>query len=54
VTLYDEAGSEMHSHLKEAGFTMLWWIQGMISATLTAVVVEKITTKVPFQWGFSG
>jgi hypothetical protein len=32
---YGEAGSVMHSHLREAGFTRLWWIQGMISATLT-------------------
>jgi hypothetical protein len=36
---------------REAGFTCLWWIQGMISATLTAVGVDK-TTKGPLQWGF--
>jgi hypothetical protein len=41
----------MHSHLREAGFTQLWWIQGTISATLTAVGVDK-TTKGSLQWGF--
>jgi hypothetical protein len=50
---YGEAGSGMHSHSREAGFTRLWWIKGTISATLTAVRVEK-TTKEPLQWGFSG
>jgi hypothetical protein len=36
VILYDEAGSGMHSCSREAGFTRLWGIQGMISASLTA------------------
>jgi hypothetical protein len=44
----------MHSHLREAGLTLLWWIQVAITVTLTAVgVVDKITTKGPFQWGFN-
>jgi hypothetical protein len=44
----------MHFHLREAGLTQLWWIQGAISATLTAVgVVDKITTKWDFnRWTF--
>jgi hypothetical protein len=52
VILHCEAGSGMHSHLREAGFTQLWWIQGMISATLTAVGVDK-TTKGLLQWDIS-
>jgi hypothetical protein len=44
----------MHSHWREAGLTWLWWIQGAISATLTAVGVDKITTKGHLQWGFNG
>jgi hypothetical protein len=44
----------MHCHLREAGFTWLWWIQGMISATLTVVGVDKTTTKRLLQWGFGG
>jgi hypothetical protein len=44
----------MHSHSGESGFTQLWWIQGEISATLTVVEVDKITTKGPRQWGFNG
>jgi hypothetical protein len=44
----------MHSHSGEADFTRLWWIQGAISATLTAVGIDKITTKEPLQWGFNG
>jgi hypothetical protein len=35
----------MHSHLREADFTQLWWIQGTISSTLTVVGVDKTTTK---------
>jgi hypothetical protein len=31
--LHGEIGTGMHSHLKEVGFTLLWWIQGAISAT---------------------
>jgi hypothetical protein len=46
VILHGEAGSGMHSHLREAGFTQLWWIQGTTSATLTVVGVDK-TTKGP-------
>jgi hypothetical protein len=42
----------MHSHSREAGFTQLWWIQGTISATLTAVRVHKTTRREPLQWGF--
>jgi hypothetical protein len=52
VILHSEAGSGMHSHLKEAGLTRLWWIQGAISDTLTVVEVDKITTKGHLQWGF--
>jgi hypothetical protein len=52
VILYGKTKSGMHSHLREAGFTQLWWIQGTISATLTAVGVDKTTTKEPSQWGF--
>jgi hypothetical protein len=55
VILHGEAGSGMHSYLREAGLTQLWWIQEAISATLTVVgVVDKITTKGPLQWGFNG
>jgi hypothetical protein len=49
VILYGEAGSGMHSHSREADFTQVWWI----SATLTAVEVDKTTTQGPLQWGFS-
>jgi hypothetical protein len=42
-----------HSYSKEAGFNQLWWIKEMISSTLTAVWVDKTTTKGPLQWGFS-
>jgi hypothetical protein len=52
--LHGEAGSGTHSHLGEAGFIWLWWIQGAIFATLTAVGIDKITTKGPLQWGFNG
>jgi hypothetical protein len=45
VILHGEAGSGMHSHLREADFTWLWWIQGAMFATLTAVGVDNITTK---------
>jgi hypothetical protein len=44
----------MHSHSGEAGFTQLWWIQGAIFATLSAVGIDKTTTKGPLQWGFNG
>jgi hypothetical protein len=44
VILHGEVGLGMHSRLREAGFTQMWWIQGAISATLTAVEVDKITT----------
>jgi hypothetical protein len=55
VILHREAESGMHSHSREAGLTRLWWIQGAISATLTAVgVVDKIKAKGPLQWGFNG
>jgi hypothetical protein len=54
VILQGEAGSGMHSHLREAGLTGLWWIQGAITATLTMVGVDKITTKGPLQWDFNG
>jgi hypothetical protein len=37
----------MHSHLEEAGFTPLWWIQGAIFVTLTVVGIEKTQTKRP-------
>jgi hypothetical protein len=47
VILHGETGSGTHSHLGEAGFTWLWWIQGAISATLTAVGVAKLKTKGP-------
>jgi hypothetical protein len=50
VILHGEAGSGIHSHLGEAGFTQLWWTQGAISATLTAVGLDKTTTKGPLQW----
>jgi hypothetical protein len=53
VILHGEAGLGMHSHSKEAGFTWLWWIQRMISATLTVVGVDKTTTKGLLQWDFS-
>jgi hypothetical protein len=54
VILHCESGSGMYSHSREAGLTRLWWIQGAITATLTAVGVDKITTKGPLQWGFNG
>jgi hypothetical protein len=44
VVLYGKAGSRMHSYFQEAGFPRLWWIQGMISATLISVGVDKTTT----------
>jgi hypothetical protein len=47
VILHGEAGPGMHSHSKEAGSTPMWWIQGAISATLTAVGIDKITTEGP-------
>jgi hypothetical protein len=47
VILPGEAGSGTHCHFREAGFTQLWWIQGAIFATLTAMWVDKITTKGP-------
>jgi hypothetical protein len=53
VILHCETGSGMPSHLREAGLTRMWWIQGAISATLTVVGVDKIITKGPFQWGFN-
>jgi hypothetical protein len=46
-----EAGLGMHSHSREDGLTQLWWIQGAITATLTMVGVDKITTKGPLQRG---
>jgi hypothetical protein len=51
--LYGKAGSGMHSHSREAGFTRLWWIQGTISATLTAVGGGGNNNKGPLEWGFS-
>jgi hypothetical protein len=42
----------MHSHWREAGLSSLWWTQGAITANLTMVGVDKITTKGPLQWGF--
>jgi hypothetical protein len=44
----------MHSHLRGVGLTQLWWIQGELSATLTMMGVDKITTKGPLQLGFNG
>jgi hypothetical protein len=41
-------------HSTEADLTQLWWIQGAITATLTVMGVDKITTKGPLQWGFNG
>jgi hypothetical protein len=49
---YGKVEPGMQSHLREAGFTRLWWIQGTISATLTAMGVDKTTTKGPLQWDF--
>jgi hypothetical protein len=55
VILHGEAGSGMHFHLREAVLTLLWWILGEFTVTLTAVgVVQKITIKGPLQWGFNG
>jgi hypothetical protein len=53
VILDGEAGSGTHYRLGEAGFTWLWWIQGAIFVTLTAVGIDK-ATKGPLQWGFIG
>jgi hypothetical protein len=53
VILHGEAGSGKQYHSREADWTRLWWIQGAISATLTAVGVGKTTTKGPLQWGFN-
>jgi hypothetical protein len=47
VILHGETGSGIHSHSREGGFTWLWWIQGTVSATLTAVGIDKTTTKGP-------
>jgi hypothetical protein len=38
-----------YTSTQEAGLTWLSWGQGAISATLTAVGVDKITTKGPVQ-----
>jgi hypothetical protein len=46
---HGEAGSGIYSDSREAGLTGLWWIQGAISATLTVMGVDKITTKGPLQ-----
>jgi hypothetical protein len=55
VILHGEARSGKHSHWREAGLIQLWWIQGAIIATFTAMrVVDKIKTKGPLQWGFNG
>jgi hypothetical protein len=37
----------VHHHSREADLTCLWWIQGEISATLTAVAVDKIKKASP-------
>jgi hypothetical protein len=47
-------GQEYTPNSREAVFSWLWWIQGMISATLTVVGVDKTPTKGSFQWGSSG
>lgn len=47
-------GSEMQSQLQASGFTLLGWIQGAISATLTAIRVERTTVNWPLQRGFRG
>jgi hypothetical protein len=52
VILYGETRSGMLTHSREAGFTRLWEVPGTISATLTAVGVDKTSTKGSFQWGF--
>jgi hypothetical protein len=55
VILNGEAGLGTHSHSAEAGFIWVWWIQAaIIFAMLTAVGIDKITTKGPLQWGFNG
>jgi hypothetical protein len=41
VSLDGEAESGTHSHLGEAGFTWLYWIQ----VILTVLGIEKTTTK---------
>jgi hypothetical protein len=45
VILDGEVESGMHSHLREASFTHLSWIQGVIFVTLTVVGIDKTTTK---------
>jgi hypothetical protein len=52
--MHGEAGLEMHSHLREAGLTRLWWIQEAITATLTMVGVDKITIKCPSNGALNG
>jgi hypothetical protein len=47
VILNGEAESGTHSHLGEAGFTWLCWIQGAISNILTIVGIDKKVTKEP-------
>jgi hypothetical protein len=47
VILDGEAESRMYSHLGEAGFIWLWWIQGAVFVALTVVGIDKATTKGP-------
>jgi hypothetical protein len=48
VILDGEAELGIHSHLREAGFILVWRIQGAIFVTLTVVEIDKTTTKGPF------
>jgi hypothetical protein len=54
VILHRKDGSGMHSQLGETGFTLLWWTQGALFATLSVVEIDKVTTNGPLQWGFNG
>ena len=54
VSLHGVDGSEVYSQPWEASFTLLWQIQGAISATFTEVGVDKMTVNGPLQRGFNG
>jgi hypothetical protein len=51
VILDGEAGLGIHSHLREAGLSWLWRIQGAISATLTVVEIQDNNKRAPLMNG---
>jgi hypothetical protein len=47
IILDGAAESGTYSHLGEAGFTRLWWIQGAVFVTSTVMEINKRTTNGP-------